>query len=89
MSAEFPLPKWYALADDCSALINGVVAGTWDMSQCASGQTQADYTDYVKRTTDSLGQILRKPEVVADSSTDKSSYITTIAAGDNYVETHS
>ena len=88
MSEEFPLSKWYALADDCSALINGVVAGTWDMSQCF-GQTQADYTDYVKRTTDSLGQILAKPEVVADTSTDKSSYITTIAAGDNYVETHS
>ena len=76
-------------ATDSVTLINGVNAGTWDVT----GMEQSEINDMVQRNVDHLGIILAYAPVdsdddtpdVAGSSDDKTSYTDAIATGNAYI----
>ena len=76
-------------ATDSVTLINGVNAGTWDVT----GMTQTEINELVQRNVDHLEIVLAyapidedddTPDVVG-SSEDKSSYTDAIATGKEYI----
>ena len=77
------------IATDSVSLINGVNAGSWDVT----GMTQAEINAMIQRNVDHLETILeyapvdsndRTPDVKG-SSDDKSSYTTAITDGKAYI----
>ena len=76
-------------ATDSVTLINGVNAGTWDVT----GMEQSEINELVQRNVDHLEIILAYEPVdsdddtpdVAGSSDDKTSYTTAIATGNAYI----
>ena len=74
---------------DSVSLINGVKAGSWDVT----GMTQAEINAMVQRNVDHLEIILEYAPVDSDdetpdvkgSSDDKSSYTTAITTGKAYI----
>jgi len=80
MSEERNVDDILSAADDSVSLINGVNAGTWEVS----GMEQSEINDMVQRNVDHLNIVLAYEEVVADSR-DKSSYTDAIAVGDAYI----
>lgn len=80
-------------ATDSVTLINGVNAGTWDVT----GMEQSDINDMVQRNVDHLELVLayepvdeddETPDVVG-SSEDKTSYTDAISTGKSYIENNS
>ena len=76
-------------ATDSVTLINGVNAGTWDVT----GMEQSEINDMVQRNVDHLEIVLAYAPVdsddetpdVAGSSDDKTSYTDAIATGNAYI----
>jgi len=69
-------------ATDSVDLINGVKAGSWDVT----GMTQAEINAMVQRNVDHLEIILEYTDPdVKGSSDDKSSYTTAITTGKAYI----
>ena len=69
-------------ATDSVSLINGVKAGSWDVT----GMTQAEINAMVQRNVDHLEIILEYTDPdVKGSSDDKSSYTTAITDGKAYI----
>ena len=69
-------------ATDSVSLINGVKAGSWDVT----GMTQAEINAMVQRNVDHLEVILEYTDPdVKGSSDDKSSYTTAITDGKAYI----
>jgi hypothetical protein len=76
-------------ATDSVTLINGVNAGTWDVT----GMEQSEINDMVQRNVDHLEIVLAYKPVdendntpdVAGSSDDKTSYTTAITTGKAYI----
>ena len=76
-------------ATDSVTLINGVNAGTWEVT----GMEQSDINDMVQRNVDHLEIVLAYAPVdedddtpdVAGSSDDKTSYTDAIATGNAYI----
>ena len=69
-------------ATDSVSLINGVKAGSWDVT----GMTQAEINAMVQRNVDHLEIILEYTDPdVKGSSDDKSSYTTAITTGKAYI----
>ena len=76
-------------ATDSVTLINGVNAGTWDVT----GMEQSEINDMVQRNVDHLEIVLAYAPVnsdddtpdVAGSSDDKTSYTTAITTGKAYI----
>ena len=81
MSEERNVDDILSAADDSVSLINGVNAGSWEVS----GMEQSEINDMVQRNVDHLNIVLAYEEVVADDR-DKSSYTDAIAVGEAYVE---
>jgi len=73
-------------AMDSVNLINGVNAGTWGVVD----MTQEEINEMVQRNVEHLELILAytEPDVVGDSS-DKTSYTTAIATGNQYITDNS
>lgn len=73
-------------ATDSVTLINEVNAGTWTVE----GMTQEEINEMIQRNVDHLELILAytEPDVVGDSS-DKTSYTTAIATGNQYLTDNS
>jgi len=73
-------------ATDSVTLINEVNAGTWNIGT----MTQEEINEMVQRNVDHLELILAytEPDVVGDSS-DKTSYTTAIATGNQYITDNS
>ena len=73
-------------AMDSVNLINGVNAGTWGVVD----MTQEEINEMVQRNVNHLELILAytEPDVVGDSS-DKTSYTTAIATGNQYITDNS
>ena len=77
------------IATDSVSLINGVNAGSWDVT----GMTQAEINAMIQRNVDHLETILEYAPVDSDddtpdvkgSSDDKSSYTTAITDGKAYI----
>lgn len=80
MSEERNVDDILNAADDSVSLINGVNAGSWDVS----GMEQSEINDMVQRNVDHLNIVLAYEEVVADSR-DKSSYTDAVSVGDAYI----
>ena len=80
-------------ATDSVTLINGVNAGTWDVT----GMEQSEINDMVQRNVDHLEIVLAYAPVdeddetpdVAGSSDDKTSYTTAISTGKSYISSNS
>ena len=80
-------------ATDSVTLINGVNAGTWDVT----GMTQSEINDMVQRNVDHLEIVLAYAPVdeddntpdVAGSDEDLSSYNDAISTGKTYIENNS
>ena len=80
-------------ATDSVTLINGVNAGTWDVT----GMEQSDINDMVQRNVDHLELVLAYAPVdsdddtpdVAGSTDDKTSYTTAISTGKSYISSNS
>ena len=73
-------------ATDSVNLINGVKAGSWDVT----GMTQAEINAMVQRNVDHLEIILEYTDPdVKGSSDDKTSYTTAIATGKTYITDNS
>jgi len=80
-------------ATDSVTLINGVNAGTWEVT----GMEQSDINDMVQRNVDHLEIVLAYAPVdedddtpdVAGSSDDKTSYTTAISTGKAYISSNS
>jgi hypothetical protein len=78
---------------DSVNLIDGVKAGTWDVT----GMTQTEINELVQRNVDHLEIVLAYAPVdenddtpdVAGSSDDKTSYTTAIATGKTYITDNS
>ena len=69
-------------ATDSVSLINGVKAGSWNVT----GMTQAEINAMVQRNVDHLEIILEYTDPdVKGSSDDKSSYTTAITTGKAYI----
>ena len=69
-------------ATDSVTLINGVNAGTWDVT----GMEQSEINDMVQRNVDHLEIILAYTDPdVAGSSDDKTSYTDAITTGNAYI----
>ena len=69
-------------ATDSVTLINGVNAGTWDVT----GMEQSEINDMVQRNVDHLEIVLAYTDPdVAGSSDDKTSYTDAIATGNAYI----
>ena len=69
-------------ATDSVSLINGVKAGSWNVT----GMTQAEINTMVQRNVDHLEVILEYTDPdVKGSSDDKSSYTTAITDGKAYI----
>ena len=81
------------IAMDSVNLINGVKAGSWNVT----GMTQAEINEMVQRNVDHLETILEYAPVDSDddtpnvkgSSDDKSSYTTAITTGKKYITDNS
>ena len=73
-------------ATDSVTLINDINGGTHDVN----GMTQEEINEMVQRNVDHLELILAytEPDVVGDSS-DKTSYTTAIATGNQYITDNS
>ena len=70
------------VATDSVSLINGVKAGSWNVT----GMTQAEINAMVQRNVDHLEVILEYTDPdVKGSSDDKSSYTTAITDGKAYI----
>ena len=77
------------IATDSVSLINGVNAGSWDVT----GMTQAEINATIQRNVDHLETILEYAPVDSDddtpdvkgSSADKSSYTAAITTGKAYI----
>jgi|TARA_B100000287_G_scaffold214251_1_gene202192 hypothetical protein len=77
------------IATDSVSLINGVNAGSWDVT----GMTQAEINAMIQRNVDHLETILEYAPVDSDddtpdvkgSSADKSSYTAAITTGKAYI----
>ena len=80
MSEERNVNDVFNAADDSVSLINGVDAGSWEVS----GMSQSEINDMVQRNVDHLNVILAYEEVVADSR-DKSSYTDAVSTGEAYI----
>ena len=80
MSIERNVDDILNAADDSVSLINGVNAGSWDVS----GMEQSEINDMVQRNVDHLNIVLAYEEVVADDR-DKSSYTDAVSVGDAYI----
>jgi len=80
MSEERNVDDILNAADDSVSLINGVNAGTWEVS----GLEQSEINDMVQRNVDHLNIVLAYEEVVADSR-DKSSYTGAVSTGNAYI----
>jgi len=80
MSEERNVNDVFNAADDSVSLINGVDAGSWEVS----GMSQSEINDMVQRNVDHLNVILAYEEVVADSR-DKSSYTGAVSTGNAYI----
>ena len=80
-------------ATDSVTLINGVNAGTWEVT----GMEQSDINDMVQRNVDHLELVLAYAPVdedddtpdVAGSDEDKTSYTTAISTGKSYISSNS
>jgi hypothetical protein len=73
-------------ATDSVTLINGVNAGTWDVTN----MEQSEINDMVQRNVDHLELVLAYTDPdVAGSSDDKTSYTTAIATGKSYISSNS
>jgi hypothetical protein len=81
-------------ATDSVTLINGVNAGTWDVT----GMTQTEINDMVQRNVDHLEIILAyapvdsdddTPNVVGSSSSKKTDCTNAIATGNAYISSNS
>ena len=73
-------------ATDSVSLINGVKAGSWDVT----GMTQAEINAMVQRNVDHLEIILEYTDPdVKGSSDDKTSYTTAITTGKTYITDNS
>jgi len=80
-------------ATDSVNLINGVKAGSWNVT----GMTQAEINEMVQRNVDHLETILEYAPVDSDddtpdvkgSSDDKTSYTTAITTGKTYITDNS
>ena len=73
-------------ATDSVTLINGVIAGSWDVE----GMTQDEINEMVQRNVDHLEIILEYTDPdVKGSSDDKTSYTTAIATGKTYITDNS
>ena len=73
-------------ATDSVTLINGVNAGTWEVT----GMEQLEINDMVQRNVDHLELVLAYTDPdVAGSSDDKTSYTTAIATGKKYITDNS
>ena len=69
-------------ATDSVTLINGVNAGTWDVT----GMEQSEINNMVQRNVDHLEIVLAYTDPdVAGSSDDKTSYTDAIATGNAYI----
>ncbi len=69
-------------ATDSVTLINGVNAGTWDVTN----MEQSEINDMVQRNVDHLELVLAYTDPdVAGSSDDKTSYTTAISTGNAYI----
>ena len=81
------------IATDSVSLINGVNAGSWDVT----GMTQAEINAMIQRNVDHLETILEYAPVDSDddtpdvkgSSEDKTSYTTAITTGKTYITDNS
>ena len=83
---EVTVSRVLTLATDSVTLINGVKAGSWDVS----GMTQAEINAMVQRNVDHLETILEYTEPnVKGSSDDKTSYTTAITTGKTYITDNS
>tara|TARA_E500000318_G_scaffold8438_2_gene7692 strand:- start:11574 stop:11825 length:252 start_codon:yes stop_codon:yes gene_type:complete len=80
MSIERNVDDILSAADDSVSLINGVNAGSWEVS----GMSQSEINDMVQRNVDHLNIVLAYEEVVADSR-DKSSYTDAVSTGEAYI----
>ena len=73
-------------ATDSVDLINGVKAGSWDVT----GMTQTEINEMVQRNVDHLETILEYTDPdVKGSSDDKTSYTTAITTGKTYITDNS
>jgi len=73
-------------ATDSVSLINGVKAGSWEVT----GMTQAEINEMVQRNVDHLEIILEYTEPnVKGSSDSKTSYTTAITTGKTYITDNS
>jgi len=73
-------------ATDSVDLINGVKAGSWDVT----GMTQTEINEMVQRNVDHLEIILEYTDPdVKGSSDDKTSYTTAITTGKTYITDNS
>ena len=73
-------------ATDSVTLINGVNAGTWEVT----GMEQLEINDMVQRNVDHLELVLAYTDPdVAGSSDDKTSYTTAISTGKSYISSNS
>ena len=73
-------------ATDSVSLINGVKAGSWNVT----GMTQAEINAMVQRNVDHLEVILEYTDPdVKGSSDDKTSYTTAITTGKTYITDNS
>ena len=73
-------------ATDSVNLINGVKAGSWDVT----GMTQTEINEMVQRNVDHLETILEYTDPdVKGSSDDKTSYTTAITTGKTYITDNS
>lgn len=73
-------------ATDSVSLINGIKAGSWDVT----GMTQAEINEKVQRNVDHLETILEYTDPdVKGSSDSKTSYTTAITTGKTYITDNS
>ena len=80
-------------ATDSVSLINGVKAGSWDVT----GMTQAEINEMVQRNVDHIETILEYAPVDSDddtpdvkgSSDSKTSYTTAVTTGKTYITDNS
>ena len=85
--------KVLTAATDSVSLINGVKAGSWDVT----GMTQAEINEMVQRNVDHIETILEYAPVDSDddtpdvkgSSDSKTSYTTAITTGKTYITDNS
>ena len=75
-----------AAGTDSVNLIDGVKAGSWDVT----GMEQSEINDMVQRNVDHLEIVLAYTDPdVAGSSDDKTSYTDAISTGKSYIENNS